>query len=84
MAITELADAFDMTLTGIKKHVALLEYARLVTTKKVGRVRTCAIGPRKLEREAAWIADFQKMIDDRFDRLEALLTQTPADGDAAP
>ena len=76
-SITELADAFAMTLTGMKKHVAVLEQTRLVATKKEGRVRTCRIGPRKLEREAEWIARFQQMIDDRFDRLEALLGRTP-------
>lgn len=66
-----------MTLTGIKKHVTILEQTRLVTTKKEGRVRTCRIGPRKLEREAEWIASFQQMIDARFDRLEALLERLP-------
>ena len=76
-SITELADTFAMTLTGIKKHVAVLEQTRLVTTKKEGRVRTCRIGPRTLEREAEWIASFQRMIDDRFDRLEALLSRIP-------
>ena len=76
-SITELADTFAMTLTGMKKHVAVLEQTRLVATKKEGRVRTCRIGPRKLECEAEWIARFQQMIDDRFDRLEALLGRTP-------
>ncbi|MEP6573615.1 MAG: metalloregulator ArsR/SmtB family transcription factor [Gemmatimonadota bacterium] len=74
--IGELAQSFSMTLTGLKKHVAVLEDARLVTAKKAGRVRTCTLGPRRLEREAGWIAGFQKMIDDRFDRLEALLERT--------
>ncbi|MES1259644.1 MAG: metalloregulator ArsR/SmtB family transcription factor, partial [Gemmatimonadota bacterium] len=54
-SISELADAFRMTLTGIKKHVGILEQARLVTTRKAGRVRTCRIGPRRLAEEAAWI-----------------------------
>ena len=76
-SITELAESFEMTLTGIKKHVTILEQTRLVTTKKEGRVRTCRIGPRKLEREAEWIASFQEMIDARFDRLEALLERLP-------
>ena len=75
-SISELADTFAMTLTGMKKHVAVLEHTRLVTTKKEGRVRTCRLGPRTLAREAAWIASFQQMIDNRFDRLEALLERT--------
>ena len=75
-SISELAGAFDMTLTGMKKHVAVLEDARLVTTKKEGRVRMCRLGERRLETEAQWIEKFQRMIDDRFDRLEALLERT--------
>lgn len=75
-SITQLADAFDMTLTGIKKHVGVLEEARLVTTWKVGRVRTCRIGPRRLQDEAEWIKRYQEMMDDRFNRLEALLERT--------
>ena len=54
-SITELADKFHMTLTGMKKHVGVLERAGLVTTEKVGRVRTCRLGVRRLEEEAAWI-----------------------------
>jgi DNA-binding transcriptional ArsR family regulator len=75
-SISELAESFDMTLTGMKKHVGVLEDARLVTTNKVGRVRTCRLGPRRLENEAAWIERFQRMMDDRFNRLEALLERT--------
>ena len=51
-----------MTLTGIKKHVRILEEAKLVTTEKVGRVRTCRLGPRRLEDEQAWIANYQRML----------------------
>ncbi len=72
-SISQLAASFDMTLTGLKKHVAILERARLVTTKKEGRVRTCRLGPRRLEDGAAWIEHFQQLTDDRFNRLEALL-----------
>ncbi|HEU4724421.1 MAG TPA: metalloregulator ArsR/SmtB family transcription factor, partial [Candidatus Eisenbacteria bacterium] len=59
-SITELAERFHMTLTGIKKHVGVLERARLVTTEKVGRVRTCTLGPRRLEEEAAWIEKYRQ------------------------
>ena len=72
-SISELAASFHMTLTGIKKHVAVLEDVRLVTTRKLGRVRTCRLGPRRLEREAEWIGRCQRLMDARFDRLEALL-----------
>lgn len=75
-SITELAASFDMTLTGIKKHVGILEAARLVTTRKEGRVRTCRLGPRRLEREAAWIEKYQQLMEARFTRLEALLERT--------
>ena len=75
-AISELADSFDMTLTGIKKHVQLLEDAGLVTTEKVGRVRHCRLGPRRLDQETAWIAEYQRMLEARFNRLEEFLERT--------
>src|SRR6266540_1949524 len=62
-AISELADAFGMTLTGVKKHVQVLEGAGLVTTEKVGRVRQCRLGPRRLEEATAWIADYQQKLE---------------------
>jgi DNA-binding transcriptional ArsR family regulator len=72
-SITELADKFDMTLTGMKKHVDILEAAGLVVTEKVGRVRTCRLGLRRLEEEAAWIDAYQKMWSARFEALDAVL-----------
>ena len=78
-SITELAQQFGMTLTGMKKHVQLLEDAGLVRTEKVGRVRTCMLGPRRLAEEAAWIGNYQKMLDARFDSLEAYLERTRGD-----
>ena len=75
-AISELAEAFDMTLTGMKKHVQVLEAARLVTTEKVGRVRHCRLGPRRLDHEAAWIADYRRMLDGRLNRLGEFLERT--------
>lgn len=75
-SISELAASFDMTLTGMKKHVAVLESARLVTTRKEGRVRHCRIGPRRLEREVMWIQQYQRLMDERFNRLEAFLERT--------
>jgi DNA-binding transcriptional ArsR family regulator len=77
--ISELAEAFDMTLTGVKKHVALLEDAGLVQTKKVGRVRTCALGRRRLAAEAAWIGKYQTMLEQRLDSLEDFLERTKGD-----
>jgi DNA-binding transcriptional ArsR family regulator len=68
-SITELADKFDMTLTGMKKHVGILEQAGLVTTEKVGRVRTCKLGRRRLEEEMAWIERYRRTWDARFDEL---------------
>ncbi len=75
-SISELADGFSMTLTGIKKHVQILEDARLVTTKKVGRVRTCQLGPARLEDEAAWIAKYRRMLEQRLDHLGDFLERT--------
>jgi DNA-binding transcriptional ArsR family regulator len=74
-SITDLAEAFDMTLTGMRKHVAVLEQAGLVTTKKVGRVRTCRLGPRRLEDETAWIEEQRRVWDARFDELEQVVAQ---------
>ena len=74
--ISELAEEFEMTLTGIKKHVEILEEAGLVRTKKVGRVRTCTLGPRRLDDETAWIADYRRMLDDRLNRLGDFLERT--------
>jgi len=75
-AISELAERFDMTLTGMKKHVQVLESAGLVTTKKIGRVRHCSLGTRRLDREAEWIAAYRRMLDARLNRLEAFLERT--------
>ncbi|MFP2929997.1 ArsR/SmtB family transcription factor [Pyxidicoccus sp. 3LG] len=75
-SITELAGTFDMTLTGMKKHVQVLEDARLVTTQKLGRVRTCMLGPRRLEDVAAWVASYNQMLEARLDRLGEFLERT--------
>lgn len=75
-SISDLAAKFELTLTGLKKHVQVLEEAGLVTTEKVGRVRTCRLGPRRLEEEVAWISKYQQMVEERFDRLEELLERT--------
>jgi DNA-binding transcriptional ArsR family regulator len=72
-SITELAQEFGMTLTGMKKHVTILEDAGLVTTQKVGRVRTARLGPRKLEDESAWLETYRRMLEERLDRLGEFL-----------
>ena len=69
-SITDLAGKFHMTLTGMKKHVGVLEQAGLVTTEKVGRVRTCKLGVRRLEEEAAWIERYRRLWAARFDELD--------------
>ncbi len=74
-SITKLADKFHMTLTGIKKHVGVLEEAGLVTSEKVGRVRTCKLGPRRLEEEAAWLEKYRQHWDARFDELEKVVDE---------
>jgi len=75
-SISDLAGRFAMTLTGMKKHVQVLEDARLVTTEKVGRVRTARLGTRRLEDESAWIGMYQEMLNSRLNRLEEFLERT--------
>ena len=72
-SITDLAERFQMTLTGMKKHVGILEEAELVNTEKVGRVRTCRLGPRRLDSETDWIEKYRALWDRRFDALEAVV-----------
>jgi DNA-binding transcriptional ArsR family regulator len=74
-SITDLAKNFDMTLTGMKKHVGLLEEAGLVTTEKVGRVRTCRLGSRRLEEEAAWIEGYRQSWAARFNELDKIIEE---------
>jgi DNA-binding transcriptional ArsR family regulator len=64
-----------MTLTGMKKHVGVLEKAGLVTTKKVGRVRNCKLGPRRLEDETAWIERYRQLWDARFEELDQVVEE---------
>jgi DNA-binding transcriptional ArsR family regulator len=74
-SITELADRFHMTLTGMKKHVGVLERAGLVATEKVGRVRTCTLGPSRLEAETAWIEGYRQLWSSRFDELDTVIAE---------
>ena len=74
-SITDLAEKFRMTLTGMRKHVAVLEQAGLVTTEKVGRVRTCKLGLRRLEEEVAWIERYRQLWASRFDELDKVLEE---------
>lgn len=74
-SITDLADAFGMTPTGMRKHVRVLERARLVTTRKVGRVRTCRIGPGSLAEATGWIERYRRLWDERFDALELVIDE---------
>lgn len=74
-SITELAAAFEMTLTGMKKHVSVLEQAQLVVTEKVGRVRTCRLGDGRLDQEAAWIEQYRQRWAARFDGLDQVLEE---------
>jgi DNA-binding transcriptional ArsR family regulator len=74
-SITDLAEKFRMTLTGMKKHVGVLEQAGLVTTEKVGRVRTCKLGQRRLEEEVMWIERYRQLWDARFDELDKVVEE---------
>src|SRR5262245_51908085 len=74
-SITDLAEKFDMTLTGMKKHVGILELAGLVTTKKIGRVRRCQLGPRPLQDATAWLERYRRRWDERFDELDKVVEE---------
>jgi DNA-binding transcriptional ArsR family regulator len=77
--ISDLAEAFAMTLTGIKKHVGLLEAADMVVTDKRGRVRYCQLGPNALDAELAWIHSYRAVVESRLDHLEEFLQRTEKD-----
>ncbi|HEY7769855.1 metalloregulator ArsR/SmtB family transcription factor [Longimicrobium sp.] len=81
-SITDLAGKFHMTLTGMKKHVGVLEQAGLVATKKIGRVRMCQLGPRQLEEEAAWLESYRQRWDERFDELDRVVEELTRKGEA--
>lgn len=74
-SITTLAERFQMTLTGMKKHIGVLEQAGLVATEKVGRVRTCKLGPRRLDDETAWMNRYQQVWASRFDALDVVVEE---------
>ena len=74
-SISDLADKFEMTLTGMKKHVGVLEQAGLVTTEKIGRVRSCKIGSCRLEEEMEWISRYRRVWDARFEALDRVIEQ---------
>ena len=74
-SITDLAERFQMTLTGMKKHVGVLEQAGLVTTEKVGRVRTCKLGRHRLHEVTAWIDRYRQLWDSRFDELDKVVKE---------
>src|SRR3954469_6776837 len=82
-SITTLADKFHMTLTGMKKHVGVLEQAGLVTTEKVGRVRTCRLGLRALDEEAEWIERYRQLWAERFDELDKIVEELKTEGENA-
>ncbi|HET6338998.1 MAG TPA: metalloregulator ArsR/SmtB family transcription factor [Polyangiales bacterium] len=75
-SISELGEGFEMTLTGLKKHVQILEEAGLVTTEKIGRVRHCKLGPRRLDDVDEWVAAYRAMLNERLDHLEDFLERT--------
>ena len=78
-SVSDLAVPFAISLTGMKKHLRVLEDAGLVTTEKVGRTRRCSLGPKRLEDVQAWMDSYRAMVEERFDRLGELLEQTKGD-----
>ena len=80
-SVSELAEPVGISLTGMKKHLGVLEQAGLVRTEKVGRTRRCSLGPRRLEDVQAWVDSYRTMVEERFDRLEQLLERTKGEHD---
>jgi DNA-binding transcriptional ArsR family regulator len=74
--ISELAEPFAMSLTGLKKHVRVLEDVELISTKKVGRARQCSLGPRRLEDAEQWIEIYRQTLSARLDRFGELIENT--------
>lgn len=83
-SITELAGTFQMTLTGMKKHIGVLERSGLVSTEKTGRVRTCRLGPRRLEEAAAWIETYRQLWHARFDELDQIVDELKGKAEVHP
>ena len=83
-SITSLAEKFQMTLTGMKKHVQVLERAGLVVTQKVGRVRTCKLGTNGLKAEAKWIEAHRKLFEARFEALDEIIGELKQEGSDEP
>ena len=83
-SISALADKFHMTLTGMKKHVAVLERAGLVVTEKVGRVRTCRLGKRSLDAEVEWMEAYRKLFEARFDALDTVISEMKKEKEDGP
>jgi len=81
-SVSELAEAFRMTLTGMKKHVGILEQAGFVATRKIGRVRTCTLGRHGLQEEAAWIEGYRRLWAERFEALDSLVETLKTKEDA--
>jgi DNA-binding transcriptional ArsR family regulator len=77
--IGELAEPTGMTLTGMKKHVQVLEDAGLVVTEKVGRSRQCRLGDAPLDEAMAWISFYQRLWARRLDGLDAYFTLKQSD-----
>jgi len=73
--ITELAEPFGMSLTGLKKHVRILEDAKLVSSEKIGRVRECSLGPQRLDGVQSWVETYRRVLDGRLDRFAELLQE---------
>lgn len=78
-SVSELVEPAGMSLTGMKKHIRVLEEAELVQTEKVGRTRRCSLGPQRLEDLQAWMDAYRQMLEERFDRLDELLERTKGD-----
>src|SRR5437868_13666748 len=74
-SITDLADKFRMTLTGMKKHVGVLEQAGLITTEKIGPVRTCQLGPRRVEEETVWLEGYRQRGDKGVEEVEKVVVE---------
>ncbi|SFS14950.1 DNA-binding transcriptional regulator, ArsR family [Microbacterium sp. cf046] len=77
--VSQLAEPAEITVTGMAKHIRVLEEAGLVTTEKVGRTRQCRLGTERLDEAMAWISFYQRLWERRLDGLEAFFTLRKGD-----
>jgi DNA-binding transcriptional ArsR family regulator len=81
--VSDLAQPFDMALPSFVKHIAVLEKSRLITSRKLGRVRTCSLERENLAKAERWFEELRAQWASRYDNLDTLLATLKRDNDEA-